>query len=101
MHRPGIAYGLLLPSGNDAAIALAEHIAGSVEGFAELMNQKAWQIGARNTQFKIPTGLMDGHYTTAYDMAVLACYASSEHAFSEIVSAKQVTIGNRQLYKHQ
>ena len=53
-----LLYGLLLPSGNDAAIALAEHIAGSVEDFAEIMNQKAWQIGARNTQFKNPTGLM-------------------------------------------
>lgn len=94
-----LLYGLLLPSGNDAAIALAEHIAGSVEDFAEIMNQKAWQIGARNTQFKNPHGLdADGHYTTAYDMAVIACYALRNTLFSEIVSTKQVTIGNRQLY---
>ncbi|NLC67375.1 MAG: D-alanyl-D-alanine carboxypeptidase, partial [Clostridiaceae bacterium] len=63
-----LLYGLMLNSGNDAAIAIAEHIGGTVENFLEMMNEKARLIGARNTNFKSPHGLdMDGHYSTAYD----------------------------------
>jgi len=66
-----LLYGLLLPSGNDAAIAIAEHVAGSVPAFVELMNEKADELGLRNTHFANPHGLDDpDHYTSAHDIAV-------------------------------
>ena len=65
--------GLLIQSGNDAAVALAEHVAGSVDDFAELMNEQAAALGMRDSQFRNPHGLpARGHYTTAYDLALLA-----------------------------
>jgi len=68
-----LLYGLLMSSGNDAAIAIAEHIASSEEEFAKMMTKKAYQIGARNTSFANSHGLdADGHFTTAYDMALIA-----------------------------
>ena len=67
-----LLYGLMLLSGNDAAVAIAEHIAGSVEAFARLMNMKAREIGAHNTHFTNPHGLPDdNHYSTARDLARL------------------------------
>jgi D-alanyl-D-alanine carboxypeptidase (penicillin-binding protein 5/6) len=82
-------YGLLLNSGNDAAIAIAEHYGGSVEGFAKMMNKKAVELGAVNTHFTNPNGLHDdNHYTTAYDMALIANYAMKNAKFREIVSTK-------------
>ncbi len=84
-----ILYGLMLNSGNDAAIAIAEHIAKTPEAFADMMNKKAYELGARNTQFMNPNGLDDdGHYTTAYDLAIIARYALKNEAFKEIVSTK-------------
>lgn len=66
-------YGLMLPSGNDAAVALAMHFGGSIDGFAVLMNQKAKELGMHNTNFCNPHGLdEDGHCSTAYDIAILA-----------------------------
>ena len=63
----GLLYGLLMRSGNDAAVALAEYIAGSKEEFAKLMNNKAHELGLKNTNFVTPHGLDDPkHYTTAY-----------------------------------
>lgn len=86
-------YGLLLCSGNDAAIAIAEHIGGTVENFLDMMNEKAVRIGARNTQFKSPHGLdMDGHYSTAYDLAVIASYALENPDFSKTVSTKSASV---------
>src|SRR5690606_23672870 len=72
-----LVYGLMLRSGNDAAVAIAEHVGGSVEGFVFLMNQKAQELGMTNTRFTNPHGLDDSpdHYSTAYDMAVLTRYA--------------------------
>ena len=71
-----LLYGLMLVSGNDAAVAIAVHVGGSVEGFAALMNAKAASLGAHNTHFVTPNGLPDpDHYTTAYDLALIACYA--------------------------
>ena len=68
-----LLYGLLLPSGNDAAIAIAEHVAGSVPAFVELMNEKAGELGLSNTHFANPHGLDDpDHYTSAHDIAVFA-----------------------------
>lgn len=88
-----LLYGIMLRSGNDAATAVAEHIGGSVSGFAKLMNEKAKQIGAFNTSFANPHGLDDpDHYTTAYDLALITSYALRNPKFAEIVSTKQKTI---------
>lgn len=85
-----LVYGLMLSSGNDAAVALALHVSGSIENFARLMNDTAKKIGAVNTSFKNPNGLdEEGHYTTAYDLAMITRYAMQNEKFCEIVSTKQ------------
>ena len=92
-----LLYGLMLVSGNDAAIAIAVHIGGSVEGFAALMNKEAYGLGALNTHFVTPNGLHDNeHYSTAYDMCVITAHAMQNETFREIVSAKyyRSTTGN-------
>lgn len=77
---------LLIPSANDAALGLAKHISGSVEGFAKLMNEKADALGATNTNFINPNGLHeDNHYTTAHDLALIAQYAMNNETFRGIV----------------
>lgn len=84
-----LLYGLMLRSGNDAAVAIAEHIAGSVEGFTYLMNEKARYIGMTNTHFMNPHGLDDeDHYSTAYDIALLMRHAMENEVFKEISSTK-------------
>lgn len=89
MKLKDMLYGLMLSSGNDAAIAIAEHLGGSVKGFVEMMNLKAKEIGANNTNFSNPNGLHDeGHYTTAYDLALISCYAMKNPVFCEIVNTK-------------
>lgn len=88
-----LLYGLMLKSGNDAAVALAVHIGGSIEGFAELMNQKAKELGLVNSHFVVPHGLdMEGHYTTAYELAKIADYALNIEKFKEIVGTKTHTV---------
>ena len=88
-----LLYGLLLVSGNDAAVALAEHVSGSVEAFAEKMNQKAEELGLENTHFIVPHGLdMENHYTTALELAEMADYAMNNKKFAEIVATKAKTI---------
>ncbi len=85
-----LLYGLMLRSGNDCAIALAEHISGSVEEFSILMNNKAHLIGLMNSNFVTPHGLDDpNHYTTAYDLALLTDYALQNIEFKKIVSTKR------------
>ena len=85
-----LLYAIMLRSGNDAATAVAEHIGGSVEGFAEMMNKKAREIGASNTRFANPHGLdAEGHYTTARDLALITSYALKNPLFSTIVSSKK------------
>lgn len=85
--------GLLLASGNDAATAIAEHIGGSVEGFAELMNARAQELGAVNTHFVNPHGLpASDHYTTARDLAIIAREAMSHPVFRQIVSTQRASI---------
>ncbi len=85
--------GLMLKSGNDAAVALAEHTAGSVESFVLLMNAKAREIGMKNTHFETPNGLdSDNHYTTAYDMALLGRYAMKNPRIREIVGTKTASV---------
>lgn len=96
-----LLYGLMLSSGNDAAVALAIYCGGTVEGFVELMNDKARLLGLRNTHFENPNGLdSPGHYSTARDLAVLAAYAMENPVFCKTVSAKTVTVGNRYLRNH-
>lgn len=88
-----LLYGLMLRSGNDAAVALAEHVGGSVKGFAELMNEKAIELGLTNTHFVTPHGLDDAnHYTTALELAKLTDYAMNNETFSKIVGTKSITI---------
>ena len=88
-----LLYGLLLRSGNDAAIALATYVGGSVEEFAELMNKKAQELGLVNSHFVVPHGLdNEGHYTTAYELAKMADYALKIDKFKEIVGCKTATI---------
>lgn len=81
-----LVYGLMLRSGNDAAVAIAEHVGGSLEGFVVMMNQKAEEIGMSNTEFANPHGLDDheNHYSTAYDMAILTQYAMKNETYQEI-----------------
>lgn len=85
-----LVYGLMLRSGNDAAIAIANHVGGSLEGFVFLMNQKAEEIGMTNTHFANPHGLDDheNHFSTAYDMALLTRYAMKNDKYKEISSTK-------------
>ena len=84
---------LLIPSANDAAVVIAEHIAGSVENFAEMMNQKAREIGCENTHFVNPNGVHDSnHTTTTYDMALIGRYAMQNPTFRSIVCKTQYTL---------
>lgn len=88
-----LLYGLMLRSGNDSAVALAEHVSGSIEGFAKLMNDKAKQLGLNNTNFVTPHGLdNDEHYTTAYELALITEYALNNEKFAQIVNTKNTTI---------
>lgn len=88
-----LLYGLMLRSGNDAAVALAEHVGGSVKEFAEIMNEKASELGLTNTHFVTPHGLDDAnHYTTALELAKLTDYAMNNETFAKIVGTKSITI---------
>ncbi|MEK7378132.1 MAG: serine hydrolase, partial [Candidatus Binatota bacterium] len=100
--RPGQAmtiddllYGLLLSSANDASLVLAEGIAGSVARFAEMMTNKAREIGATNSRFTNPHGLTaPEHYSTARDMALIFNYAMKNPAFREIVQTKTSSVSS-------
>lgn len=85
--------GLLLRSGNDAAVAIAEHLAGSVDGFVELMNQKALSLGAVHSHFCNPHGLSaPNHLATAYDLAIITRYALQNPDFAQIVGTRETAI---------
>ena len=87
-----LVYGLLLKSGNDAAIAIAEYIGGSEAEFVNMMNEKAKELGLENTNFTNPHGLYhENHYTTAYELALIGRYAMKNPVFSKIVSEKMFT----------
>jgi len=110
-----LIWGLMLASGNDAATAIAEHISGSEEDFAVLMNETALKIGAMDTNFTNPHGLAhDDHYTTAYDLALITAYGLNIPKFSEIVATRRKVVSwegreygrtlnnhNRMLYLYQ
>ena len=95
-----LLYGLMLPSGNDAAIALACHIAGSVEQFAAMMNDKAQELGMQNTNFVTASGVFkSNHYSTARDMALLTAYAMQNETFRQIVSTPSYTVPANEVRK--
>ena len=108
-----LLYALMLESKNDAAVAIAEHIGGSVERFCLLMTEKAKEIGASDTIFETPNGLDHGdHHSTAYDMALIARYALSNQAFVELINTKEKSFSsnlksysftnkNRLLYEYE
>lgn len=88
-----LVYAIMLRSGNDAATAIAEHVSGSVEKFADLMNQKVKELGLTDTHFMNPHGLdNEQHYSTAHDMAVLTAYALKNPTFRQIVATKHYSI---------
>jgi D-alanyl-D-alanine carboxypeptidase (penicillin-binding protein 5/6) len=105
--RPGeeitlkdLLYGLMLRSGNDSAIAIAKHVGGTVDNFIKMMNKKAKEIGAYNTNFTNPHGLHnDNHYTTAYDLALITREAMKYDTFKEIVKTK-VWVANRNVNRY-
>ena len=102
-----LLYSLMLESHNDVAVAIAEYVGGSVEGFASMMNDKANELGCMDTNFVTPNGLdAQEHYTTARDLAVIASYAiknkkfieitnSSNHVFKEITKGRSLSVSNK------
>ncbi|QXM06068.1 D-alanyl-D-alanine carboxypeptidase family protein [Crassaminicella indica] len=95
-----LVYGLMLRSGNDAAVAIATHVSGSVEKFVQLMNERAKKLGANNTNFVNPHGLHHkDHYTTAYDLALITREALMNPNFKEIVKTK-LWVAEREGYKY-
>lgn len=97
VSRRDLLYGILLPSGNDAANAAAVSVSGSISAFVEKMNKKAEELELADTHFATPSGLdASGHYTTAYDLARLAAYAMKNEVFRGIVGcqSKEVEFGN-------
>lgn len=96
-----LLYGLLLHSGNDAALAVAGYCGGSVEQFIQQMNEKAAQLGMKNSHFTNPSGLtQDGHYSSAYDMALLAQACLKNDVLSQIVATKSVTLEGKSFTNH-
>ena len=99
MKLGDMLYALMLPSGNDAAIAIAEHMGGSVENFVAMMDAKAKEIGAKNTVYGSPHGLDRDNHSTVYDLALIARYGLKNPLFSKIVSTKSKVLprqGNEQ-----
>ncbi len=96
------AYAIMLASANDVANGVAEYIAGSISGFADLMNEKAAELGCVNTHFSNPHGLYsDDHYTCAYDMALIAQAAYDNETFRDIVSTREYTIPETNLNEEE
>lgn len=88
-----LMYGMLLKSGNDCAVAIAEHVGGDVTTFAEMMNEKAYEIGAKDTHCTNPHGLdTENNYSTAYDLALITCYAKTNDTLSKILGTESITI---------
>lgn len=96
-----LLYGLMLSSGNDAAVAIAEHISGSCEAFAQIMNETAAELGMEHSSFSNPNGLdSQSHYSTARDMALLARAAVQNETLMRIASTKSATINGRTMTNH-
>ena len=96
-----LLYAFLIPSANDCGYVLAEHIAGSTEKFADMMNEKATEIGCTGTHFTNPSGIQDeNHYSTAYDLALIGRYAMKNNIFREIVSTAKYTLPASNKYEN-
>ena len=95
-----LLYGLMLRSGNDAALAIANYVGGDIDSFVEMMNEKAVEIGMKNTTFNNPHGLDEngGNLSTAYDMALLTSYAMQNENYRKIVSTKKYTLRTNMNY---
>ena len=95
-----LLYGLMLRSGNDAALAIANYVGGSVDNFVTMMNKKAVEIGMKNSKFNNPHGLDEngGNLSTAYDMALLTSYAMKNETYRKIVSTKKYTLRTNMNY---
>lgn len=91
MTLKDLVYGLMLRSGNDAALAIADYVGNGVDNFVSMMNHKAKEIGMKNSTFNNPSGLDEeaGNFSTAYDMAILTSYAMQLKIYREIVKTKQ------------
>ena len=88
-----LMYGMLLKSGNDCAVAIAEHVGGSIENFAEMMNKKAYEIGAKDTHCTNPHGLdTEDNFSTAYDLALITCYAKTNETLSKMLGTESITL---------
>lgn len=97
-----LLYVLMVGSSNDAAIVLAEHVSGSVEKFADLMNEKAKELGCTSTNFVNPNGAHDeNHYSTAYDLALMARYAMKNETFRTLVSTTSYTLPTTNKYDRE
>ncbi|ONI43412.1 hypothetical protein AN641_10300 [Candidatus Epulonipiscioides gigas] len=93
-----LLYSLMLQSHNDSAVAIAEHVGGSVEDFCEMMTKKAHELGAVNTKFQTPNGLdADEHYSTPYDLALISAYALQNPKFIEIINTPNMNIPTKPL----
>lgn len=93
-----LLYSLMLESHNDTAVAIAEHVGGSVEHFCEMMTEKAKAIGASQTLFRTPNGLdAEGHSASAYDMALIASYAVQNPEFVKIVTTELISIPTKEV----
>ncbi len=89
----GLLYGLMLPSGNDAALAIAQAVSGSTPDFVDLMNRRAAELGMEDTHFANPHGLdASGHYTSAYDLALLTRTAMQRKDFRDIANTQAITV---------
>jgi len=96
-----LLYGLLLCSGNDAAVAIADAVGGSQAKFVAMMNKKAAELGMTNSSFANPNGLdAENHYSTALDMGKLARAAVTNETLVRIASTRSITIGGRTMYNH-
>ncbi|MBR3705138.1 MAG: D-alanyl-D-alanine carboxypeptidase, partial [Oscillospiraceae bacterium] len=96
-----LLYGLMLVSGNDAALAVAHCVSGDTEDFVKLMNETAQALGMTHSSFANPNGLdAEGHFSSARDMARLTAHALENEVFRRIVSTEHITIGNRYLKNH-
>ena len=94
-----LLYALMIPSANDAAYVLAEHVAGSVDNFSTMMNDKARELGCKTTHFVNPNGIHDdSHYSTAYDLYLLADYAMKNETFRSLVATTEYTLPATEKY---
>ena len=97
-----LLYALMVKSANDAAYVLAEHVGGSVQGFSDMMNAKARDLGCTGTYFVNPNGIHnEKHFTTAYDMYLIANYAMKNETFRKLVTTKSYTLPATNLYSKE